>query len=904
MPESPVEWHALTPEQAAQRLESDPRTGLPQSVAAERLLAAGRNAFPEGKQRSLLAMFLDQFKDLLVIILIAATVVSLAMGEYTDALVILAILVVNAILGVIQERKADHALEALKKMTVPQCEVIRDGAIEKISSEEVVPGDLVVIREGDYIPADLRLTESYNLRIDEASLTGESAPVEKEIAAAAESASLADRGCMAYAGTCAVYGRGRGLVVATGMRREIGRIAQMMQQQQRTETPLQRNLAGLGKMLGIGALIICALVFVVGVLEAGPFTRESVVNMFLTAVSLAVAAIPEGLPAIVTIVLAIGVYRMSKQQAIVRKLPAVETLGCATYICTDKTGTLTQNRMTVLATLTPREILVPGAAEDAVAARNLMNVSVLCNDAHIDRRGPDVKRYGDPTELAFVDLAEKRQIDVAQLRVDQPRIHEVPFDSNRKLMSTLHLVEGRRLMMVKGAPGAVLDRCASCEVEGKALPMSAADKERALAAVEQMAAKALRVLAFAWKVAEGRDQITQGDEQGLVFAGIMGMMDPARDEVRDALREATDAGIHCAMITGDNPTTARAVAADIGMLRPGDEVITGQELEKLSDEELKLRVRRIRVFARVWPEQKLRIVNALQENGEVVAMTGDGVNDAPALRQADIGVAMGITGTEVAKETSDVVLADDNFATIVHAIREGRVIFDNIRKFVMYLLACNVGEIFAIFVPILMGLSSPLRPVQILLVNLVTDGVVALSLGMDTPEEEIMKRSPRQTAVGIVGRTDIIYIMYNAFFIMSGVILSFVIGSQLGLGEGSKTLASANLFGWNVQVTSTGMTMAFVTLCMAELWRAFSFRSFTKNVWQLSPFSNMYLVWACLSSMAIVCATVLIAPLRNVFGNAELTGKEWACALLFSLVPFTATEIWSLVRRKLAKREG
>ncbi len=889
-PESPIAWHALTSEQVAQRQESDPKSGLSRNVAAERLLASGRNAFPEGKQRSLLAMFLDQFKDLLVIILIAATVVSLAMGEFTDALVILAILIVNAILGVIQERKADHALEALKKMAVPQCEVIRDGAIEKISSEEVVPGDLVVIREGDYIPADLRLTESYNLRIDEASLTGESAPVEKEVVATDETASLADRVCMAYAGTCAVYGRGRGLVVATGMRREIGRIAQMMQQQDRTETPLQRNLAGLGKMLGIGALAICALVFVVGVLEAGPLTKESVVDMFLTAVSLAVAAIPEGLPAIVTIVLAIGVYRMSKQQAIVRKLPAVETLGCATYICTDKTGTLTQNRMTVLATMTPREILFSGPAEDVSTARNMLNISVLCNDSHIDRRGPDVKRYGDPTELAFVDLAEKREIDVAQLRADQPRTHEVPFDSNRKLMSTLHLVGGRRIMLVKGAPGAVLERCTAYELEGKAAPMSGAEKERTLAAVEEMAAKALRVLAFAWKVMDGRDQISQSDEQGLIFAGLMGMMDPAREEVRDALREATDAGIRCAMITGDNATTAKAVAADIGMLQPGDEVITGQELEKLSDEELKLRVRKIRVFARVWPEQKLRIVKALQENGEVVAMTGDGVNDAPALRKADIGVAMGITGTEVAKETSDVVLADDNFATIVHAIREGRVIFDNIRKFIMYLLACNVGEIFAIFIPILMGLSSPLRPVQILLVNLVTDGVVALSLGVDPPEKGIMQRKPRTAGGGIVGRGDVVFILYGAVFITTAVLCSYLMGRRLG-GPGEVGL-------------KTGMTMAFVTLCMEEILRAFRFRSLTKNVWQLNPFSNMYLIWACLGSAAIVFITVVFAPLREVFGNTALNGTEWAYALLFALIPFTATEVWTLVRRKVGGEVG
>jgi Ca2+-transporting ATPase len=882
----------------AERLRTDRLSGLEREEAERRLLEHGPNAFPEARRRTFLGMFLDQFKDFLVLILVAAAVISFVVGmvspdeSITDAFVILAILVLNAILGVMQEHKANRALDALKKMSVPLCELVRDGRVEEVPSEQVVPGDLVVLREGDFVPADLRLVEAPNLRVDEASLTGESSPVEKRVdAVLAPATPLPDRVNMAYAGTHVVYGRGRGIAIAIGMEREIGRIASMLQEAVHEETPLQRNLAGLGRWLGVGATAICALVFLVGILQG-----EQALEMFMTAVSLAVAAIPEGLPAVVTVVLALGVYRMSRFNAIIRKLPAVETLGCATCICTDKTGTLTQNRMSVLQAVTAQEILGQGSSTALIAGgsaeeahRDMTLVGVLCNDAHIERGEGGERRFGDPTELALLDHAEKQGMSVEKIRSDCQRLHETPFDSQRKRMSTLQFVEGRRHILVKGAPGMVLAACGFYQAEGRRrLLLGEAQKQKVLDAMEGMAAQALRVLAFAWKEAEGKETISAEDERALTFVGLMGMMDPPRPEVRNAVREAREAGIRSIMITGDNPLTARAVAEQVGMFEPDDEVITGQELEKVSDDELKARAHSIRVYARVWPEQKMKIVRALQENGEVVAMTGDGVNDAPALKKADIGVAMGITGTEVAKETSDVVLADDNFATIVHAVKEGRVIFDNIRKFVMYLLACNVGEIFVIFIPILFKFHSPLRPVQILLVNLVTDGLVALSLGMDAPEPGLMKRKPRPVRTGIVGGRDLGFILYNAAFITLAALLAY----KVGFGMGGPDTAQAQ---------ALGRTAAFVTLSMAEIWRAYSFRASLRNVWEINPLTNPYLLAAAASSALIVALTIMVEPLRAVFGNQPLTGHQWLLFIACSLIPFLAVEARTLVCKLLGR---
>ncbi|MCX6089491.1 MAG: calcium-translocating P-type ATPase, PMCA-type [Candidatus Atribacteria bacterium] len=871
MAQEGINWHHLSEEQTIATLKTDPATGLSREEAAQRLVQVGRNVLPQEKKKTILGMFIDQFRDFLVLILIAAVLISIFLGETTDALVIGAILILNAFLGVIQERRATQALEALKKMSVPECEVIRNHSIELISSEELVPGDVVLLREGDYIPADIRIIETHNLRVDEASLTGESAPVEKSSGFLVGDISLAERLNMAYSGTLVTYGRGKGVVTATGLSREIGKIAQLLEKEEEVETPLQKRLAGLGKLLGWLILVICGVVFFVGLLRG-----ENPFDMFMTAVSLAVAAIPEGLPAIVTIVLALGVYRMSQHHAIVRKLPAVETLGSATFICTDKTGTLTQNQMTV------QEFYQFHEATQTPAIRpssSLFFVSTLCNDSLIDRSTSEEKRFGDPTELALVDYAEKGGIQVESIRERYLRLDEVPFDSRRKLMSTLHDFEGLRQLMVKGAPDVLIGRCSFVEKDGTIIPFSEEDKKNVLNQLERMANRALRTLAFAYKDFPQHRKINENDEQNLVFCGLVGMIDPPRPEVRVALLEAKGAGIETIMITGDNLLTAQTIALDLGLMEPGDQAITGQEMEKFPPGMLKERIKHLRVFARVWPEQKLDIVEALQECHEVVAMTGDGVNDAPALKRADIGVAMGITGTDVAKEVADVVLMDDNFATIVKAIEEGRVIFDNIRKFVVYLLACNLGEIFVIFIPILIGLHRPLLPVQILLINLVTDGLPALALGMDSPEPDIMSRRPRNPKEGIINPYSMRVILFNAAFITVAVVLCFITGIRMGGRE-------------------TACTMAFVTLAVDELLRAYSFRSEKRNFWQINPKTNLYLIEACLLSAGVIFATVFIPPLRTIFGNTLLSLSEWGVVLGYAIIPFGAYEVWKFFHRK------
>jgi Ca2+-transporting ATPase len=883
-----TQWHALQADQMVRQVQTDLSAGLAASEAARRLERYGRNVLPEGERRTLLRMFLDQFKDILVLILVAACAVSFMMGEFTDALVILAILLLNGVMGVMQEHKANRAMEALKKMSVPVCEAIRDGKTVEVSSEELVPGDLVILREGNAVPADLRLTECYNLQIDEASLTGESAPVEKALDAQPASTPLAERANMAYAGTHATYGRGRGIVVATGMGREIGQIAALLQQGEATVTPLQRNLAGLGKLLGIITLATCAVVFVAGFLwaylrpEHKP-TIEVFKEMFLVAVSLAVAAIPEGLPAITTIVLALGVYRMSRRNAIVRKLPAVETLGCATYICTDKTGTLTQNRMTVTRAATMNELLEGQGPVKSPQRDDLLRVAALCNDAHIE---PDGRRFGDPTELAMLDFVEKQGQSVHGLRERHGRLDEAPFSSSRKLMSTLHEIAGQRRMLVKGAPDVLLGRCRYHEKDGKVVWLEKEHTDAVTRELNGMAAGALRVLGFAWKDVGQSKGIDESDENDLVFVGLMGMIDPPRPEVKLALEEAKSAGISTIMITGDNLLTAKAIAGELGLLEEGDEVISGQQLEEISDEELARRVRKIRVFARVWPEQKLRIVQALQANHEVVAMTGDGVNDAPAIKKADIGVSMGITGTDVAKETADVVLADDNFATIVHAIEQGRVIFENIRKFVMYLLSCNLGEILVVFFPILLGFGSPLSAVQLLLINLVTDALPALALGVDAAEPGIMRRRPRGSKEGIVTGYYMKLVLFNAVFIGAAVIASFLIGLK----------TTGNL--------AVAETMALVTLCFDELLRAYSFRSETRSFWQIDPRTNPRLLGAIFLSGLVAVSVVVVPPLRTLFGTDWLDASHWLIALGLSLIPVIAYETWKIVRRRMEARQS
>ncbi|MEN3186098.1 MAG: calcium-translocating P-type ATPase, PMCA-type [Atribacterota bacterium] len=851
-----IDWHALSLEETLSILQSNGELGLTEEEAKKRIVQYGRNVLPEKKPKGILTLFLEQFRDFLVLILIGATVVSVLVGETTDALVILAILIINAVLGVVQEQKASRALEALKRMSVPSCEVIRGGLAKRVSAEDLVPGDIVTLREGDFIPADLRLLVTRALRVDEASLTGESVAVEKETTVLPPATPLPERTNMVYAGTLVTYGRGKGVVVATGKDREIGKIALLLEKEEETLTPLQKHLASLGKLLGVLVIGVCVLVFVFG------FMREhQLLEMFMTAVSLAVAAIPEGLPAVVTVVLALGVYRMSQHRAIIRKLPAVETLGCTTYICTDKTGTLTENRMQVQETFS-----FQGEAK-------LLQVAVLCNDAV---PGGDGKFLGDPTEIALLEYASTRGMVIAETRTRYPREGEIPFDSKRKMMSTWHTVDGRRELLVKGAPDVVLWRCTRYFQDGNIHPLTEPERQKVEKNLEEMAVKALRVLAFAFRPYEKEEA---DPEKDLIFVGLMGMMDPPRKEVKLALKEAKNAGITTVMITGDNALTAQAIAKELGMFAPQGLVVTGVELEKWSKKELREKIKSVQVFARVWPEQKLRIVEALQSHGEVVAMTGDGVNDAPALKRADIGVAMGVTGTDVAKEVADMVLADDNFATIVEAIREGRVIFENIRKFVLYLLSCNLGEILVVFIPILLGWFRPLVPVQILLINLVTDGLPALALGVDSPEEDLMSRKPRHPKEGIITPLYLRFIFWGALFIALPVIASFWLG----------------LRHWGLE---TARTMAFLTLGLGELWRAYSFRSERKNFWRIDPRTNFYLVWACLLSVFVLALTVLFPPLGRIFGCVSLTFSQWMWTLGFSILSLVFYEIRKIIIRR------
>jgi len=891
------DWHALDAGAVAEALGTDAAHGLSADEAAARLARYGRNVLPEEKKQTFLGMFARQFKDFLVLVLVAAAVMSLALEEVTDAVAIGAILLLNALLGATQEKRAGRALAALKRMAVPECEVVRGGTAVRVSSEAVVPGDVVILREGDYVPADLRLVEAHSLRTDESSLTGESEAVAKSAEPVAEGAALAGRTSMAYAGTTVTYGRGRGLVVATGPDREIGRIAGLLARGEETTTPLARRLARFGRLLGLVTLGICALTFVLGVARGMPW-----LDMFLAAVSLAVAAIPEGLPAIVTVILAVGVRRMSTRRAIVRELPAVETLGCTTTICTDKTGTLTENRMGVTSVWLaggdggPAEADATGgstAGDSGAAAaetrratpalKRLVEVAVLCNDARIETAGGETHRLGDPTELALLDFAAARGTDADALRARHGRQDEVPFDSDRKRMSTVHEMDGRRRLLVKGAPDVVLPLCSRrLAAGGEAAPLDDAARDAARGAMDAMAEEALRVLAFAYKDLEESDAVTEADESALVLVGMVGMRDAARPEAADALRAADGAGIRTIMVTGDNARTAEAIARNLGMLEPGEECLTGTDLAQVAEADLAGRLRRVRVFARVWPEQKLTIVRALQREGEVVAMTGDGVNDAPALQQADVGVAMGRAGTDVARSAADVVLTDDNFATIVEAVRQGRVIFDNIRKFITYLLSCNLGEILGVLVPVLIGLGTPLLPVQILLINLVTDGLPALALGMDPPEPDIMARPPRRTSEGILTPGLMGVIGFNAAFIGLALVLSF----WLGLADGG---------------LEVGRTMAFVTLAMAELVRALSSRSFRRSVWQINPLTNLYLVGACAASAAILLAAVLVPAAQGICHTVDLTAVQWATALGLCVIPLAAMEIGKVVSR-LAKR--
>ena len=916
------------------QLQTHLENGLTQQDAQERLQKYGPNELTEKPRPGFLALLLIQFNNFLVIILIIAAVLSLLVGEFVDATAILVIIALNAIVGVVQESKAEAALAALKKMATPNAQVIRDGHQITIPSRELVAGDIVLVEAGNYIPADMRLIESINLKVEEASLTGESVPVEKKASAVLDKEiPLGDRQNSAFMSTMVTYGRGKGMVTATGMHTQMGLIAEMLQSYEEEETLLQKRLDQLGKVLGMICLSICGIIFVyglirdtkVGIIFNSGFMayltaeRQNLVELFMTAISLAIAAVPEGLPAIVTICLALGMQRMIKRNALIRKLPAVETLGCATVICSDKTGTLTQNQMTVVQAWTGGKRLKvtgegysPGGQyfmneqtfdpNKVPNAALLLHAAVLCNDARLQESGGEkgAKSWqivGDPTEGALIVAAAKAGLWRNATEKVLRRILEIPFDSERKRMTTIHQLQvpdttfsfdcPSLIAFVKGAPDIMLDLCDHIIIDGTAMPISDEKKNEILAVNQDMARQALRVLAVAYRPlpeipADCNAEIVERD---LTFIGLMGMIDPARPEVKEAVKVAQGAGLKSIMVTGDYKDTAEAIAREIGILTPGGKVLSGTELDKMSDEELANIVEKVDVCCRVSPQHKTKIVDALKARGQVVAMTGDGVNDAPALKRANIGIAMGITGTDVSKETADMVLTDDNFASIVSAIEEGRIIYANIRKFVFFLISCNVGEILMIFLAMIAGLPIPLRPVQLLLLNLVTDGAPALALGMEKGEPDIMKRPPRSTREPVINWEMQIGTVVQAIAMTTAVLLSYYVGMRM-----------------YPQNINHAQTIAFVTLCMSELLRAFTARSEHYGIFSIGVFSNPWMVWAVLGSTALVFMVTYVPFMQPFFDTVPLSLTDWLFMLPFILMASVAAEITKIILRIKAAR--
>ncbi len=851
------------------------RNGLSTAEAAKRLAQHGPNELKAKKKKTPFLMFLDQFKDFMILILIGAAVVAGILGELTDTLVIAAIIIANAVIGFVQEYRADKAIEALKQMAAPMANVLRGGSAHSINSKEIVTGDIVLLEAGAIVPSDMRLTECAQVRIDEATLTGESVPVEKSVLQLPDAElPIGDRTNMVYKGTIVTYGRGSGVVVATGMDTELGKIASMLQNEAEVRTPLQKRLTVFGKNLAIAILVICAVVFVIGLLRG-----ENPLLMLLTAISLAVAAIPEALPAVITISLALGAKKMVKKNALIRKLPAVETLGSVTYICTDKTGTLTYNRMTVEELYAGGE---PMKADDKNAGSliHFMTGIALNNDSQESSGGAAI---GDPTEVALCRIAQEHGYHRNRLETEFPRIGEIPFDSDRKSMTTIHRSnDGSYISFTKGAPDILIEKAGAMWSEGRP---AAIRKKEFLAANEDMAARGLRVLCVAMKEWGSSPEGLPVDavEKDLTVLGLVGMMDPPRDEAKEAVALCRSAGIKPVMITGDHPVTAAAIAKRIGILDEGGEIITGAALAGLSDEEFAGRVEHIQAYARVAPEQKLKIVKALQERHQFVAMTGDGVNDAPALKRSDIGVAMGITGTDVSKEASHMILLDDNFATIVQAVREGRKIYDNIRKFIRYLLTTNSGEIMTIFFAQLLGLPIPLLPIHILWINLVTDSLPALALSVEPAEDDVMRRRPRDPKENIFARGLGIHIIWVGSFMAFLVLATQYLSIKTNTGE------------WQ--------TMVFTVLCFTQLAHVMAIRSAKQSLFKQGLLTNKTLLGAVSISFLMQFAIIYIGPLNVIFKTQPLSVAEFLLCVGISSLIFFAVEAEKLIYRIVARRK-
>jgi len=848
--------------------------GLSANEAAARLAANGPNAIRGAKPKPLILRFFAQFNDFMIIILLAAAAVSFTVSfvvgdrEYLDPIIILIIVVLNAVLGLVQEYKAERSLKALQGLSMPDTVALRSGKPVRIPTDELVIGDVIILEAGDYVPADARLIETANMRVEESMLTGESLPtVKNETLRFPSDTPLGDRKNMLFSGTSVVYGHGRAVVTDIGMDTEMGRIAHMIMSQDAPQTPLQRRLEKTGRLLGIGALAICVAIFLLGILRnISPFT------MFMTSVSLAVAAIPEGLPAIVTIMLAIGVQRMARSHAIIRKLPAVETLGSATVICSDKTGTLTQNKMKVVEVCAYEGTL--GASHPA--RKRILTLAALCSNA--------TATVGDPTEAALVQGAEITGVSMDELAQSHPRVGEIPFDSDRKRMT---VVTGKApyTIITKGAVDILIDRCDYYEENGKVKPLTAEAKRIFAAQNAAMAEKALRVLAIAYRTQTERPSLTENQENHLTLIGLVGMIDPPRPEVADAVTVCKAAGIRPVMITGDHILTAKAIARQIGILQAGTAAITGRQLSDMSEEDLSESIHRYSVFARVSPDHKVRIVQALQGNGEVVAMTGDGVNDAPALKAADIGCAMGQGGTDVAKGAADMVLTDDNFATIVEAVREGRGIYNNIRKAVHFLLSSNIGEIVTIFTAIFMGWHTPLLAIHLLWVNLVTDSLPAIALGLDPAEKNVMKKKPHDSRKSIFSNGMWIRIAFEGLMIGMLALIAYGIGVVFFDEPGSYII---------------GRTMCFMTLSIAQLFHAFNMRT-DGSLFSINPFDNRYLVGALFAGILLQAGVASIPALAGVFRVTALDLQQWGIVMLLSVMPIILVEAQKLCNAILSR---
>lgn len=862
--------YSSKPDELLRHLQTSPEKGLSTESAKKRLQEYGENRLKEGKKKTNLQRFLDQFKDVMILILLAAAAISFVAAmiekdpsELFEPLLILLIVVLNALMGVIQESKAEKALEALKSLSAPHARVVRDGSEKVIDAAGLVPGDIILLEAGDFVPADARLLQSASLKSEESALTGESVPSEKDAGETVqENAPIGDRRNMVYSGCSITYGRARAVVTATGMNTEMGKIANLLESAEDTKTPLQEKLAQLGKYLGLIALIACGVIFVIGLLSGIPL-----LEIFMTAVSLAVSAIPEGLPAIVTIVLSIGVQQMVKKNAIIRRLPAVETLGSASVICSDKTGTLTQNRMTLVkAYREDMDGMEDIGSENSKDIRELLLYGMLCSDGIVEVNEDDVKHIGDPTETAIVLAAHRNGMTRDEYQKKYPRLQEIPFDSDRKAMSVVVRIEGKNTVIVKGAFDVLASKCIAGNIE-KAREIN-----------EQMSSNALRVIAVAYKEIQEVPKTPKPEvlESDLVFMGLVGMIDPPRPEAYEAVKLCRKAGIKPVMITGDHVITASAIAKDLGILEEGDDAVSGSELSAMSEETLDNRVEKISVYARVSPEDKIRIVRAWQKKGHIVSMTGDGVNDAPALKAADIGCAMGITGTDVAKGASDMTLTDDNFATIVEAVKQGRGIYDNIKKAVSFLLGTNIGELLTVFFAMLIWRKTPLLSMQLLWINLVTDSLPAIALGMERVEADVMDRKPKPKDESIFAHGLLLRVVLQGVMFAALTLFGFYYGEKV-MGD-----------------VAGGRTMAFIILALTQIVHSFNMRS-NHSLFRIGPFTNGKLNLAALVSVLLIILVVFIPPVANVFGLIILPQHLYLKAAGLAFIPLPVLELTKLL---------